>query len=168
MTNYIKQILAAQFEASLAMLKQCIAACPPERWEDKIANGTFRWVSYHTLFFVDLYLTPSEHSFEMRELNHRGGDEREPYPAVGLEKEDALAYVDICRQKALDMIAAETGDSLKGPSGFSWYKITRGEMHLVNIRHIQHHAAQLSAFLRRVDPVCAERRALPWVASGWK
>ena len=63
MTEYLKQIVIAQFEAALAMLNQCIAACPEEHWEDRIANGTFRWVTYHTLFFVDLYLSPNEDSF---------------------------------------------------------------------------------------------------------
>ena len=61
---------------------------------------------------------------------------------VGLSKDDTLAYVPLCRQKMLDSIATETEESLAGPSGFSWYKITRGEMHLVNIRHIQHHTGQ--------------------------
>jgi hypothetical protein len=42
MIEYVKQLLMSQFEASLAMLRQCIAACPPEHWEGKIANGTFR------------------------------------------------------------------------------------------------------------------------------
>ena len=48
-------------------------------------------------------------------------------------------------------LATETEESLAGPSGFHWYKNTRGEMHLINIRHIPHHTGQLSAFLRRVD-----------------
>jgi hypothetical protein len=168
MLDYTKQILIAQFEAALAMLNQCIEACPPEHWEDRIANGTFRWVTYHTLFFVDLYLSPNEKSFVERELNLIGGDERQPFACVGLSKEDSLAYLAICRQKMLDTIAADTEESLRSPSGFSWYKITRGELHLVNIRHVQHHSGQLSAFLRRVVPDCQDRRALPWAHSGWQ
>jgi hypothetical protein len=168
MTEYIKQILIAQFEAALAMLNQCIAACPEEHWEDRIANGTFRWVTYHTLFFVDLYLSPNQDSFIERDLNILGGDERGPVACVGLSKADSLAYLEICRQKMLDTIAADTEESLRSPSGFPWYKITRGELHLVNIRHVQHHAAQLSAFLRRVVPACQDHRALPWAHSGWQ
>jgi DinB superfamily len=168
MLDYVKQTLIGQFEASLAMLNQCIAACPEENWEDKIANGTFRWVTYHTLFFVDLYLTPNEEAFELRDLHHRGGDERGPDACLGLSKDDALAYVGICRQKMLDSIAAESAESLAGPSGFSWYKCSRGDLHVINIRHIQHHTGQLSAYLRRVVPECQGRRALPWVAAGWR
>ena len=168
MIDYVKQILTAQYEASLAMLNQCIEACPPEHWEGKIANGTFRWVAYHTLFFTDLYLSPNEQAFELRDLHHRGGDEREPVAAPGLSKDDTLAYVPLCRQKIYESLATETEESLAGPSGFSWYKITRGEMHLVNIRHIQHHTGQLSAYLRRVDEQFKDRKTLRWIGSGWR
>src|SRR6185369_10066203 len=127
MLDYVKQILTAQYEASLAMLNQCIEACPPKHWEGTIASGTFRWVAYHALFFTDLYLSPSEHAFELRDLHQRGGDEREPVATPGLSKDDAIAYVSICRQKIHESLATETEASLAGSSGFSWYKITRGE-----------------------------------------
>jgi DinB family protein len=168
MLDHVKQILTAQYEASLAMLGQCIEACPPEHWEGTIANATFRWVAYHALFFTDLYLSPSEFAFELRDLHQRGGDEREPAATPGLAKDDAITYVSICRQKIYESLAAETEDSLAGPSGFSWYKITRGEMHLVNIRHIQHHTGQLSAYLRRVDEQFKDPKTLRWIRSGWR
>ena len=165
MLDYFKQILTSQYEASLAMLNQCIEACPSEHWENTIAQGTFGWVAYHTLFFTDLYLSPSNESFVLRDL-HAGGDERGPDPAPGLSKEATLAYVPLCRKKIYESIAAETEESLAGPSGFFWYKITRGEMHLVNIRHIQHHTGQLSAYLRRVDDQFKDRKTLRWIGSG--
>lgn len=166
MIHYVQQILAAQLEASLAMLNQCIEACPEEHWEGQIANGTFRWVAYHTLFYLDLYLSPSNESFTPRDFHERGGDERQPIACIGLSKQDTLAYAKICRQKIEDALAAETAESLQGPSGFSWYKISRGELHICNTRHVQHHAGQLSAYLRRVDAACRHERALPWVKTG--
>ena len=168
MIDYVKQILTGQYEASLAMLNACIEACPDEHWDGKIANGTFRWVAYHTLFFLDLYLSPSNEAFELRELHERGGDERQPIACPGLSKTDMLAYVQICRQKIADALSAESLETLQGPSGFSWYKITRGELHLCNIRHVQHHTGQLSAFLRRIDAACQDECALPWVKTGWR
>jgi hypothetical protein len=85
-----------------------------------------------------------------------------------LNRDETLSYVSICRQKAHDSLTAETPEALAGPSGFSWYKCSRGELHVINIRHVQHHTGQLSAYLRRVDAACRDRRALPWVASGWR
>jgi hypothetical protein len=163
-----QQTITAQYEAALAMLKQCIEACPPKHWESLIAQGTFRWVAYHTLFWCDLYLSPSNESFQLREFHGRGGDERGPEAAPGLSQEEALAYVAMCRQKVHESLAAETEETLAGGSGFHWYKNNRSEMHLVNIRHIQHHTGQLSAFLRRVDDRLKDRGSLGWVRSGWR
>jgi hypothetical protein len=149
------------------MLKHCIEACPEDHWDDKIANGTFRWVTYHTLFFLDLYLSRSEADFRPRDFHHRGGDEREDQLSEGLSKSETLAYVPLCREKMRESLAAETAESLEGPSGFSWYPITRGEFHINNIRHVQHHTAALSAHLRRVG-IVTDRKTLPWVGSGWR
>src|SRR5262245_32843960 len=168
MLELVKEILVGQFEASLAMLNVCISACAEEHWEGKIAHGSFRWVAYHTLFFVDLYLSESEEAFQLRDLHERGGDERGEEASPGLPKQETLAYVPICRQKMLETIAAETAESLTGPSGFSYRKISRAELHIYNIRHIQHHTGQLSAYVRRVDPAHIGQRSLPWIGTGWR
>jgi uncharacterized damage-inducible protein DinB len=167
MIDHIKQILTGQFEAALCMLNHCIIACPQQRWEDKIANNTFRQVAYHALFFTDLYLSPSEDNFQLRDFHFRGGDERQPVVSAGLTKEETLAYVQICRQKMIGTLASETRESLEGPSGFSWRKFSRGELHIYNTRHVQHHTGQLSAYLRRIDPLLDEN-ALPWIGAGWR
>jgi hypothetical protein len=165
----LKAMLLGQLEASLAMLKQCIEACPLEHYEGKIAGQTFRTIAYHTLFYVDYYLSPNENAFELRELHLRGGDDRlSGVVSSGLPKEDTLAYVEVCRTKLLDTMASETAVLLKGPSGFSRLPISRGELHLYNLRHIQHHTGAMSAYLRRVDPRLRETRDLGWVKTGWR
>jgi uncharacterized damage-inducible protein DinB len=60
-------------------------------------------------------------------------------------------------------MAAETHKTLEGPSEFPWLPMSRAELHLYNIRHIQHHTGQLGAFLRR-NGVDAGR----WVKRGWR
>ena len=40
-------------------------------------------------------------------------------------------------------------NALAGPSGFHWLKFSRLELHVYNIRHLQHHVGQLNAALRR-------------------
>src|SRR5262249_34894153 len=118
MIEYVKMILTGQFEASLCMLNDCVRKCPQEHWEGRIANDSFRQVAYHTLFFVDLYLSPNEAEFILRDVHHRGGDERASTAAsAGLTKEDTLAYLAICHQKVLETLAGETPDSLQRESG---------------------------------------------------
>jgi hypothetical protein len=165
MIEYVKTILTGQFEASICMLNECVRKCPREHWEGKIANDSFRQVAYHTLFFVDLYLSPNEAAFTLRDFHERGGDERlSTAPSTGLAKDETLVYLAICRQKALETLAAETAESLQRQSGFSWLPFTRGELHLSNIRHVQHHTGQLSAYLRRI----VEDGERWWVKSGWR
>ena len=64
------------------------------------------------------------------------------------EKPFVLSYLQNVRRKAQDTIARESAEVLAGPSGFNWRKCSRAELHVYNIRHIQHHAAQLSLRLR--------------------
>jgi hypothetical protein len=165
MLEFVKSILTRQFEAALCMMNDCVQKCPPEHWDGKIANDTFRQVAYHTLFFVDLYLSPNEEAFQLRDLHHRGGDERiSTAPSTGLATEETLSYLAICRQKALGTLASETPESLQGASGFQRLPFSRGELHLYNIRHVQHHTGQLSAFLRRI----VEDGQAWWVKTGWR
>jgi uncharacterized damage-inducible protein DinB len=162
MSELYKQIVLGQFEAALAMFRQCVARCPEANWEDKIVNGTFRQTAYHTLFFVDFYLSTTEESFELRELHHRGGDEREPDVCPGLSKEETLAYTEICHERLISQIAVETDATLAGPSGIARRKITRAELHIYNMRHVQHHTGAMSAFLRKrgID--------LDWIGRDWR
>ena len=168
MIEYVKQILTGQFEAALCMMNECVRMCPPRHWEGKIANDTFRQIAYHTLFYVDFYLSRNEDAFTPRDLNRRGGDERSPALSPGLSREDTLAYLAICRQKLIDTLTAETRESLEGPSGFSWRPISRGELYIYTLRHVQHHTGSMSAYLRRLDGALPDLKALPWVASGWR
>jgi hypothetical protein len=169
MIDSFQKILGNQFDASLAMLKQCLQACRPEYWEGKIANDSFRQVAYHTLFWTDYYLSPGEEAFELREVHQHGGDDRSSGgPSLGLPKNEALAYLAFCRSKAVETIAAETVESLAGPSGFARKSFTRAELHLYNLRHVQHHTGQLSAYLRRTDESLGDPSALPWIGSGWR
>src|SRR6266480_3315026 len=136
MVEFLRQVLQSQFEAALSMLKDCVAECGEKYWEGKIANATFRQIAYHTLFFTDLYLSASKEDFQLRDLHKVGGDERGTTLSTGLSKDETLEYVKICRQKVIDSLAAETAQSLQGPSGFR--KCSRIELHIYNIRHIQH------------------------------
>ena len=172
MVEYFTTILTGQFQASLSMLNQCVRTCPPAHWDGMIANQPFRTIAYHTLFFVDFYLSPGEDAFTLRDLHQRGGDERfNNAPIIGLPKGDTVGYVEMCRAKLLETMSSETAASLAGPSGFSaWFSglaMSRGELHVYNIRHVQHHAGQMSAYLRRLDAGLKNDPALRWVRTGW-
>ena len=69
-----------------------------------------------------------------------------------------LDYWSICDGMVDERVDALDLDSPE--SGFPWYPgMPKLEHQLVNIRHIQHHAAALSSRLRRESGV-----AVPWVS----
>jgi len=165
MIDLVKQVLANQFEASLCMMNDCVVKCPPAHWDGKVAKYPFWQVAYHTLCFVDLYLTVRHEAFVFRDLHPGGWSEfDDEHPSRRFEQDELMRYLSICRQKAADTVAAETAETLAGPSGFEWLKFTRAETHVYNIRHIQHHTGQLGAYLRRFDEAINPK----WVGSGWK
>ena len=61
-------------------------------------------------------------------------------------------------------MACVTPASFQNESGFSRLPFSRGELHLYNIRHVQHHVGQLSAYLRRI----VEDGEQWWVKTGWR
>jgi hypothetical protein len=169
MAQSIQEALTVQFEASLAMLKGCIERCPDDQWDATIAKYPFWQVAYHTLCYVDLYLESSNDAWQPRTEADGGGlhplgvkELENEYPSRRFERDELLGYVAICRQKARDVLLAETDASLAGPSGFDWLKFPRLEAHLYNLRHVMHHVGALSAFMHRIDV------GTPWVKSGWK
>jgi hypothetical protein len=166
MLDPFKSIVSTQYEAALCMLNDCLVKCPDDAWARPVAKYPFWQAAHHVLIFTDLYLSPSKEAFVFRDDVHPGGwaafdDE---YPAHRFERDVLTDYVHICRRKAIDVVAAETAESLAGESGFDWLKFSRAELHLYNIRHVQHHAAQLGACLRQHDPSINPR----WVGRGWK
>jgi hypothetical protein len=172
MLDTLKELLAHQYEASLSTLNLAIDRCPDASWNERVANWKFCQTAFHVTFFADVYLQPSDDVVALKrqpfhvehEAEFRDYEELEDRPQILLyEKAFVLSYLQNVRRKAQETIARESVEALGGPSGFHWRKCSRSELHVYNIRHIQHHAAQLSLRLRldaNVD--------IPWVGHEWK
>jgi len=172
MLDTLKELLAHQFEASLCTLNFAITRCPEANWCQNIAKWKFCQAAFHTVFFADVYLHPSDDVESIKgqpfHLEHkdifRDYEEMEPRLQVLLyEKPFVLSYLQFARRKAQETISRESAEILAGPSGFAWRKCSRAELHVYNIRHIQHHAAQLALRLRLDTEV-----DVPWVSHVWK
>lgn len=170
MLSPLKTLLANQFEAAFCMLNACIDRCPETVWNGRVANLAFNQAALHVLIFADLYLGESEIGFRDQPFHRehekffRDYEEFEDRAPVRMyDKPSIKTYLEFCRQKAADVIAAETAESLAAKAGFPRRDFSRAELHVYNIRHLQHHAAQLSLRLRldaNVD--------IPWVGSRWR
>ena len=111
-------------------------------------------VAYHTLFYAHFYLQQDQHSFtpwarHREEANFLdavpGGGP--PKPCEPYTRDELLEYYTICDEmidRGVDKL------DLSAPQcGFPWYKMPTLEHQIVNIRHIQNHAAALATRLRR-------------------
>jgi len=168
MLDTFKELIANQYDATLRTLKACIDRCPEAAWDARVGNWTFCQVAFHTLFFTDLYLGQNIDSFH-RQPFHRDNEHifrdyeelKDRPPTLRYDNTWIKAYMTHCRNKASEVIVAETANTLKAQSGFEWLAFPRAEVHIHNIRHIQHHAAQLSLRLR-IDG----HADIPWIKSG--
>ena len=169
MLDTFKEVIGNQFDAALCTLSTCIDRCPDAAWKSKIVNYEFSQVTFHTLIFTDFYLGDGDETFRRQpfHLDNKGcfGDYEEfehRVPVTLYERPFIQSYVAHCRAKASEVIAAETAESLTAQSPFSWLTFSRAEVHVYNIRHIQHHSAQLILRLRR-----DYEQDMPWFRSGW-
>lgn len=151
-----RSVLKSQYHASLAMLRDTVARCPADAWIDAAHKNAFWQVAYHTLFFAHLYLQRDEAAFRLW-THHRGPDDG--IDGAPYSQAEVLEYWEVCDRLVDDAVDALDLDSPE--SGFSWYRMSKLEHQLVNVRHIQHHAAQLADRLRSVADVGTR-----WVAAG--
>jgi hypothetical protein len=172
MLDTLKQLLTNQYEASLSALNLCVARCPDQNWNKPVANWNFCQAAFHVIFFADLYLQPTddEDVFKRQPFHQQNKAIFRDYeeiadrlPVLLYDKPFVMTYLRHVRTKAQETIAGESAETLAGPSGFHWQKCSRAELHVYNIRHIQHHAAQFSLRLRLDAGV-----DIPWVGHAWK
>jgi hypothetical protein len=138
-------------------------------WNDPTDGAAGFWrVAYHTLFYAHFYLQQRQEGFTPW-ARHRAAvevlddipsnDTRSPESDEPYSRSELLEYLADCDRMidsgvdALDLSAAQCG--------FPWYQMPTLEHQIVNIRHIQHHAAALSTRLRRSAGI-----AVDWVGKG--
>jgi len=63
MNTTIKTIIWEQFGAAIDMLENDIVASPEEVWGDRSGYCEFWYLAYHTLFFLDYYMSESSEGF---------------------------------------------------------------------------------------------------------
>jgi hypothetical protein len=162
-----KPAIISQYRAALAMLRNAVESCPAEHWNNDAYTNRFWHVAYHALFFTDLYLCESDAAFvpwekHIEDYQYLGPLhwENNRIPVIGepYTKAEVLEYLKRCEGYVQERVDAA---DLDGPSGFFWLPFGKFELQIYNIRHIQHHAAQLIERVREDAGI-----AIPWVGSG--
>jgi hypothetical protein len=152
-----------QFGGAIDMLDNALVACPNSLWEERLwpdspappfppQFGEFWYVGFHTLVWLDLYLSgvPEEEfappaPFAQGELDSAEAPLERPYT-----KEELRAYLASTRQKCHATLVALTDEQARRPVEYPWsggQPVSYLELLLYTMRHVQEHVAQLSLFL---------------------
>lgn len=145
-----KNIVWQQFGASIDMLGNALDACPDWLWNDRSRQPEYWYLVFHTLFWLDLYLTDPREDFAppppftLDELDPEGVLPKEPYTKTELQ-----IYLKYGRDKCRSVIDKLTEEEARQHCRFHSFECTFQELFLYNMRHVQHHAGQLNLILRK-------------------
>jgi hypothetical protein len=164
MTPTWKLPLESQFVAAVDMLENAIRACPDRVWNDGATpvQRRFWYLVFHTLFWLDFYLSESDAGFAppapftLDEMDPAG-----VYPERAYTRGELLDYLAHGREKLRRAVGSLTEADASRRCGIQSREMSVLELHLYQIRHVQHHVAQLHLILReRTDS------APGWVGRG--
>ena len=159
-----KSIIWRQFGAAIDMLENALIACPEELWAKPANSGdsfTARWyefwyLTFHTLFWLDYYLSVTREGFTppapfgLEEMDPKGA-----FPPRVYTKEELRTYLEFGLEKCRMRIAALTEETAQQCYPTRWMDLSTVEFLLYNMRHVQHHAAQLNLILRQTTDTAA-------------
>lgn len=155
-TPFYPSIIGRQLEASINMFEKVLNDCPDPLWTASLWEDTsappgladFWYLAYHTLFWLDLYLSGAVEGFTppapftLAELDPAG-----LLPERIYTRAELLSYLEACRQKARAITNNLTDDQAQRLCRFPWGELPFAELLLDNMRHVQEHGAQLRMFL---------------------
>ena len=157
MEKLFKEILWNQFGASIDMLINVISSSPEGYF---VSNKRFYYIAYHSAIFLDYYLTISRKDFtQILPFTFTEPADR-PKEAIDdivpdkiYSKEELVEFIKLSRAKCKSLIDSLTTETLNerfkegdAPNDMD-YPIL--EIILYNMRHTQHHAAQLNLYIRQ-------------------
>jgi uncharacterized damage-inducible protein DinB len=144
-----------QFGAAIETLENALLACPTSLWNERLWGNSsatpvpeefsqFWNIAYHTLFWLDLYLSGSLEGFAPPAPFTLEDPER-PYT-----KDELQAYLRYTRAKCRTTLSALTQEKASRHCEFPWAPgrvFSFAELLLYTMRHVQEHSAQLHLFL---------------------
>lgn len=153
-----RSMLWRQFKVAIDALGAALCDCPDELWTAHLwadvpdqwvaaGFGSFWYLGYHTLFWLDLYLTGAEEGFMPPapfDLVEMAANETLPRT---YSRAELLDYLADCRQRCQTIIEGLSTEQAARLCRFPWGELSFAELQLYSMRHVQEHAAQLHLFL---------------------
>jgi hypothetical protein len=150
MSETLPQILWQQFGASIDMLENAMMACSDDLWSSCSKEFDFWYLIYHTLFFLDYCLSDDPSTFHPpKPFTLSEFDPTGVLPERVYLKAELLNYLEFGREKCRVLIEGLTDEKAKQRFIDEYRNYSILENLLYNMRHVQHHAAQLNLLLRQ-------------------
>ena len=153
------EAIGQQLGAAIDTLDGAIRACPDGLW-----TAGERWhqpwyLAFHTIFWLDLYLSESDSEYQPPAPFTLGELEPGVFPERSYTQRELLAWLDQCRDALAARLATiATDDGARRRCRLHWGEMEAAELLLYNLRHVQHHAAQINLLIRQ-----AGGEPAPWV-----
>lgn len=150
MDQSLKSVLWNQCGAAIDTLENAILECPEQLWGDRSQQPEYWYIAYHTLFWLDFYFSDSHEGFAppapftLCEMDPAG-----LLPERVYSKAELLDYLQHGRRKARAAIENLTDEKSLKHFKFGSADLSYLELIPYNMRHVQHHAAQLNLILRQ-------------------
>jgi len=141
----------SQFGAAIDMLENAIDACPDALWGDPTRPQPYWYMVYHTLFWLDLYLSNAPEGFAPPAPFTLSELEDGVMPDRVYSKDELRTYLEHGREKCRRSIAELTDEAASTELVFWSARRSTIENLLYNLRHVQHHTAQLNLILRQTS-----------------
>ena len=151
-----KDIIWHQFGATINMLENALSASPDDLWRQHLHSedserpefAEFWYVAYHTLFWLDFYLSDSLEGFvppspfTLSEFDPAGA-----LPERMYTKDELQTYLEYGREKCRTRIETLSDEMAPQRCRPDWPDMSVAELLLYNLRHVQEHAAQLNMMI---------------------
>jgi uncharacterized damage-inducible protein DinB len=162
MESIWRNLIWRQFGAAIDMLENSIRACPDDLWRARLWDdpehsewgdawhpewAEFWYIAYHTLFWLDYYLSEDPETFSTpTPISQREPEMDSVLPERVYSRGELLAYLQYGREKCRTRIAS--ADLLASQRCRpNTPDMTVAELLLYTMRHVEEHNAQLSMLL---------------------
>lgn len=153
------EMIRQQFGAAIDTLEGVIHACPDAHWTVGLPQRQPWYLAFHTLFWLDLYLSEQAATYQPPKPFTLGELQPDVFPEKPYPKELLLDWLEACRiSLAARIMTIRTEEGARRSCRLHWGEMQAGELLLYNMRHVQHHAAQLNFIIRN-----AGAEPAPWV-----
>lgn len=152
----IMNAFTEQYGAAFKTLEKIMDVCPDDFWNDEQVGPQIYKVLYHTLFFIDLYLSLTKEArdnftpkFKQAEDFRTSKENFHPKEwKSAISPKEIREYIKDLRSKARDGFKSLELDSLLADPIFEWHGSSLFSSLMYNLRHIMLHIGALQARLR--------------------